>query len=160
MADPSPSPSAVHLPVLTQRANPSTTHSASPALPPLRDPARHDSGPMPAAPPSIRYSHLARFAQCPLSFRLHYVDRLTPDIAAERRARARRCGGAPTLDRMQGASARQRTRGAAAGRARAHRRAMGVAVHKDDRKPPRATMSLEDFVALLNDWHDLLLQRR
>ena len=35
-----------------------------------------------------------------------------------------------------------------------------VAVCKDDRKPPRATMSLDDFVALLRDWHDLLLERR
>jgi hypothetical protein len=35
-----------------------------------------------------------------------------------------------------------------------------VAVCKDDRKPPRATMNLDDFVALLSDWHDLLLQRR
>jgi hypothetical protein len=35
-----------------------------------------------------------------------------------------------------------------------------VAVHKDDRKPPRATLSLDDFVALLSDWHDLLLERR
>jgi RecB family exonuclease len=39
---------------------------------------------MPASSRCFSYSHLARFAQCPLSFRLHYVDRLAADIAAER----------------------------------------------------------------------------
>ncbi|HEY3820255.1 MAG TPA: hypothetical protein VGL81_23985 [Polyangiaceae bacterium] len=35
-----------------------------------------------------------------------------------------------------------------------------VAVCKDDGKPPQVTMSFEDFVALLRDWHELRLQRR
>ena len=44
--------------------------------------------PTPPADPSLRFlttSHLERFARCPLSFRLHHVDRLPTDVAAERR---------------------------------------------------------------------------
>ena len=44
---------------------------------------------LPVAPPDAEsdhysHSHLARFAQCPLSYRLHYVDRLPADVAPER----------------------------------------------------------------------------
>jgi putative RecB family exonuclease len=35
-------------------------------------------------PPYYSYSHLARYAQCPLSFRLHYLDRLPADAGPER----------------------------------------------------------------------------
>jgi putative RecB family exonuclease len=34
--------------------------------------------------PVLSHSHLSRFAQCPQSFRLHYVDRLPADVAPER----------------------------------------------------------------------------
>jgi len=35
-----------------------------------------------------------------------------------------------------------------------------VAVCKDNRRRPQVTMSFEDFVALLRDWHELRTQRR
>ncbi|HEY3820256.1 MAG TPA: PD-(D/E)XK nuclease family protein [Polyangiaceae bacterium] len=67
MADPSPNAPAVHLPVLQLSLVPASGDDGSP-------------------PPRGYYSHshLARFAQCPLSFQLHYVDRLPADIAPER----------------------------------------------------------------------------
>jgi putative RecB family exonuclease len=34
--------------------------------------------------PSLSYTHLERFARCPLSFRLHHLDRLPADVASER----------------------------------------------------------------------------
>jgi hypothetical protein len=33
-------------------------------------------------------------------------------------------------------------------------------VCKDDGEPPQATMSFDDFVALLSEWHELRMQRR
>ena len=47
----------------------------------------------------------------------------------------------------------------AAGGARAEGR-WAVAVCKDNRRLPLVTMSFEDFVALLRDWHELRMQRR
>jgi hypothetical protein len=35
-----------------------------------------------------------------------------------------------------------------------------IAICKENGKPAQATMSFEDFVALLSDWHELRLQRR
>jgi hypothetical protein len=47
----------------------------------------------------------------------------------------------------------------AEGGARAEGR-WAVAFCKDDGKPPQVTMSFDDFVALLSDWHELRMQRR
>jgi hypothetical protein len=60
--------------------------------------------------------------------------------------------------------ARRRTEPRAAlrqakGGARAEGR-WAVAVCKDDRRPPHVTMSFDDFVALLRDWHELRIGRR
>ena len=85
MADPSPSASTVHLPIFATPADPSAALSAAPPPTPPSDPmAREDGGPPPDSSRSLSHSHLERFAQCPLSFRLHCIDRLTADIAAER----------------------------------------------------------------------------
>jgi hypothetical protein len=69
------------------------------------------------------------------------VPRLWIECKAHRRANAR-------------AALRQ-----AEGGARAEGR-WPVAVCKDDREKPLVTMSFEDFVALLRDWHELRMQGR
>jgi putative RecB family exonuclease len=84
LANPSPSPSIVDLAVPAQPADLSASFSTAPPLTPSTDPtARDEDGPPPASSLSLTHSHLERFAHCPLSFRLHYFDRLTADVAAE-----------------------------------------------------------------------------
>jgi putative RecB family exonuclease len=68
LAEPSPSASSVHLPVVPQ--------SPTSVDPPAADEAAYAG--------YLSHAHLSRFAQCALSFQLHYVDRLPADIAPAR----------------------------------------------------------------------------